>query len=48
MGEATHAERALEHVPQKCKRFCDEDMLQHIESERVLIAWVRPPMRNAL
>ncbi len=23
---------ALEHVPQKCMRFCDENMLQHIES----------------
>jgi len=38
----------LEHVPQKWRRFFDRIMLQHIESERVLVAWMIPSKRNAL
>jgi len=38
----------LEHVPQKCVRFCEKNMLQLIDLERFLIAWVIPPKRKAL
>jgi hypothetical protein len=38
----------LEHVPKKLIDFFDQNMLQLIDVERFLIAWVTAPKRKTL
>jgi len=38
----------LEHVPEKCERFSDQNMLQCFDVERVLIPNSNPNLGNAL